>query len=230
MSTTFRRGAGAIAAGLLVAGGGTMAHADSHDNTNQTGYWVTYLEAEGYVDVTCTKVEAGQLSALGTVGQVDTDGDGEPDTQAVTVNDPWLLAVVKAGSTDASVDDENTLWWDVAAGDAIYHKSGKDISHVIGCNGVLPEEPTDEPEQPTDEPEQPTDEPEQPTDEPEQPTDEPEQPGTPGDGDDAGKPIGPIVQTDVPEKGVNPALPLAAVAAAGLGLAGLGLRRRGQEH
>ena len=38
------------------------------------------------------------------------------------------------------------------------------------------------------------------------------------------------MQTDVPAKGVNPAVPLGALAvAAGLGLAATGLRRRGLE-
>ena len=153
-----------------------------------------------------------------------------------TADQDYIAVILNAGS-EQSTDEPDDVRLYVATGTELSHESGKEISHVIACTGDVPEEPTDEPEEPTDEPEQPTDEPEeptdepeQPTDEPEQPTDEPEQPGTPGDGDDAGEPIGPIVQTDVPEKGVNPALPLAAVAAAGLGLAGLGLRRRGQEH
>ncbi|WP_122261961.1 hypothetical protein [Ornithinimicrobium cerasi] len=221
--TTFRRGAAAVAAGLMVLGGAGTAAAQPEENTNNAAYWVDFLEAEGFVDVTCEKAE-GDYSAYGEhEAGVDLFEDGTL-YDVVWSDYAWLLAVVKAGSTGTSVEDENTLFPYVEVDDALFHESGKEISHIIFCDGSVPDE---EPEQPTEEPEQPTEEPEQPTEEPEQPTEEPGTPG--GGGDDAGKPIGPVVQTDVPVQGADPALPLAALAAAGLGLAALGLRRRGQE-
>ena len=210
MSTTFRRGAGAVVAGLVVTAGGMAAHADTH-TPNQPGYWEQVLmDPEGdYADHGFTNVDCEKVA------------DDYSD-ETWTADQDYIAVILNAGS-EQSTDDPDDVHLYVATGTELSHESGKEISHVIACTGDVPEEPTDEPEEPTDEPEEPTDE-------PEEPTDEPEQPGTPGDGDDAGEPIGPIVQTDVPAKGVNPALPLAAVAAAGLGLAGLGLRRRGQEH
>jgi hypothetical protein len=222
--TTFRRGAAALAAGFMVAAGATTtASAMPSENTNDPGYWEAVLMEEGYLDVSCEKVE-GDYSAYGDYEQIDVDGDGELDAWAFYPYEAWLAVIIKAGATGTSVEDENTPYFFVEAGDELMHDSGKEISHIIFCDGTVPEEP----EEPVEEPEEPVEEPEEPVEEPEEPVEEPEEPTTPGKpGDDAGKPIGPIVQTDVPATGVNPALPLAAIAAAGLGLAAVGLRRRG---
>jgi hypothetical protein len=224
--TTFRRGAAMLAAGFMVVGGAGAAVAQPvDDKTNQAGYWADLLmdpegpyAEEGFVDVECFKLDGEQFYGdYGDYFEGDWDEDGEPDAWTFSPDDPWLAVVLKSGSEGASVEEENNLFLYVEAGDWLAHESGKEISHIILCDGDVMDD------------EEPTEEPEQPTEEPEQPTEEPEQPGTPGGGgDDAGTPIGPVVQTDVPVQGVNPALPLAALAA-GVGLAAFGLRRRGQE-
>lgn len=214
--TTFRRGAAALAAGFMVAAGATTtASAMPSENTNDPGYWEAVLmdpEGDfGFVDVNCEKVEDDYNASTWTA-----DAD-------------YIAVILKAGSDVSTANGADEVIPFVLEGDVLEHYSLKDISHIIACTGDLPpEEPVDEPEEPIDEPEEPIDEPGEPVEEPEEPVEEPEEPTTPGKpGDDAGKPIGPIVQTDVPATGVNPALPLAAVAAAGLGLAAVGLRRRG---
>lgn len=225
---TMLRGAATLASAVLVAGtGAASASATETDNTNNPAYWQALLEEEGFVDVACEKAE-GDYGAYGTYEQVDWDEDGELDTWVLEVSDDWLLAVVKAGSSGASVEEENYLFFDVVAGEWLYHDSGKEISHIIFCNGEEADEPTEEPEPSTPAPSEP--EPSQPEpstpapSEPEPSTPAPTTPGQPGD--DSGTPLGPVVQTDMPAQGgVNPALPLALATAAGLGLAGLGLRR-----
>ena len=181
MTTTFSRGAAVLAAGVVLLGGAGAAAASS--DANHPDYWEAYLEAEGYTDVTCDKVADDYDDATWTA---DADYD---------------LVVLKAGS-EQSTETPDELFWDVTAGTELTHASGKEISHVIACNGEEPVTP-EEPEEPgtPEEPEEPgtPEEPEEPGT-PEEPgnPEEPEEPGAPGQpGDDAGQPIGPIVQTDV---------------------------------
>lgn len=136
--------------------------------------------------------------------EVDCEKIDNYNEASYTADQDYLFVVLKAGSAQSTDGEERTWFYNVEAGEELMPSTGKDISHVIVCVGEMPEAP------PTEEP----------------PTKEPEHPGKP---EQPGKPIGPVVQTDVPEKGVNAALPLAALTAAGLGLAAVGLRRRGQE-
>ncbi|GAA5159192.1 hypothetical protein [Ornithinimicrobium tianjinense] len=220
--TTFRRGAAALAAGLMMlAGAGTAAAQTIASDTNDPQFWADLLmdpEGDfgelGLTEVECFKVEpATAYTEFGTYENVDMDGDGVLEW-VFTTDDPWLAVVLKAGAA-ASVEEENALALFVEPGESLAHESGKEISHLILCDGLVPDDaPVDE--EPVDE--EPVDE--EPVDE------EPTTPG--GEGDDAGTPIGPVVQTDRPVQGPDPYVVtgLAAMALAGAAVVVAGARRR----
>lgn len=242
MKTTFRRGAALVAAGFMVAASAGTASADER---NQPEYWENVLTGEGFQNVDCEKVEddyddktwqadkdylavilkagsdqstdgqANQRFDNVAAGTVLQHGTGKDISHVIAcVGDAPEEETEEPTTPPGDDDDEETEQPTTPPGD----DDGGDDDNGDDDGGD-----DDKPTTPA-----PGDKPgEKPGDKPGQPT-EPVKPGQPGD--DAGKPVGPVVQTDVPAKGVNPAAPLTALAAAaGLGLVAAGVRRRGQE-
>src|SRR5690606_17815842 len=111
---------GVVATASVAAPEPAVSLSPTAPNTNQPEYWEAYLEAEGYINVACTKDD-----------QSYNDGYTVPEGD-------WLLLVLKAGSGEG----ENDLVWNPVVGQTYFHASEKDISHVILCTGDEPATPT----------------------------------------------------------------------------------------
>ena len=130
ISTISRAAATFAAAGLISLGAATTASAHHIDpptspRANQAENWVSYVEAHGYTNVTCTK------------------DDKSRSTDSWTSTGDYALVVLKAGHGEG----ENSIFpggdkYDgetmVHAGDVLKTENGKEISHIIVCTGTKP--------------------------------------------------------------------------------------------
>ena len=122
-------GAAAVVAApiaLLAPAQGAPVPASNHEpstwphsnEANQTGYWVDFLEDQGYDDVVCVKdeIQGNESDEVWVVPELDDEGR------------VYVLAVVKGGAKDSA----NQLYWRPVAGQELTHPT-KGISHVILC-------------------------------------------------------------------------------------------------
>lgn len=111
---------GALAAAVGAAGfvAATTASAEvlPHDpEHNKAEFWEGYFADKGVVGVECTKKES-----VGTPYEVPAPPSGTE----------WYAAIIKAGAKDTA----NEVVYNVEAGDALRHFTGKGNSHIILCH------------------------------------------------------------------------------------------------